>query len=263
MDNKKWTKKYLVVIWLVTLIIVIAAVWGHIVNVGGFHWFSDGWHNGNVETQNYDFTNEKVTDITIDMSETDVNIKYGSKFTVDAKYPEKYAPTVELKNGKLTIVQRDSVKTAASVDGFKLDIEIPENTNLDSLKIEVSAGNIDIKDAQVKEFTIEANAGDIDIKGVAADKVELEANAGDIDINNIKADKVTISANAGDINLMESTVKTADVSVNAGDIDITGDYDKIDCECDFGDVDIIAPNTDRNNINADCSFGSVNVKGRN
>ena len=177
------------------------------------------------------------------MSETDVNIKYGSKFTVDAKYPEKYAPKVELKNGKLTIVQKDSVKTAASVDGFKLDIEIPENTNLDSLKIEVSAGDIDIKDVKVKEFTIEANAGDIDI-------------------NNIKADKVTISANAGDINLMESTVKTADVSVNAGDIDITGDYDKIDCECDFGDVDINAPNTERSNIDADCSFGSVDVKAK-
>ena len=53
------------------------------------------------------------------------------------------------------------------------------------------------------------------------------------------------------------------VAVTAIDIDITGNYDQIDCECDFGDVDINAPNTDRNKINADCSFGSVNIKARN
>ena len=263
MENKKWTKKYLVIIWLVTLIVVVAAIWGHIMNFGGFSWFSNSWHSGNVDTKSYDFSNEKLTDIVIDMSEADINIKSGSQLSVDASFPEKYEPTVELKNGKLTIVQRESVNHVKNLDGFELNIVVPASTDLDNLKIDVSAGDVDIKDIKVEKLNLDANAGDIDINEVEAAQIDIDANAGDIDVNDCKADKIEISANAGDINLMKSKAKTADVNANAGDIDITGEYEKIDCECDFGDVDINAPNTDRNNITADCSFGSVNVISKN
>ena len=263
MENKKWTKKYLVIIWLVTLIIVVAAMWGHIVNFGGFSWFSDGWHNVNSNTRNYDFSNEDVTDIVIDMSAADINIKYGSQLSVDASFPEKYEPTVELKGGKLTIVQKENTKHLKSLEDFTLDIEIPNNTKLDTLKIDIAAGDIDIKDIRADDFDIDANAGDIDINDMTAKKIDIDANAGDIDVKNVTADKIGIDANAGDINLMDSTAKSAEVNANAGDIDITGTYEQIDCECDFGDVDINAPNTDRKNINVDCSFGSVNVSGKN
>ena len=262
MENKKWTKKYLVIIWLVTLIIVVAAIWGHVANFGGFGWSRMGWNDGDVETMNYDFTDEKITDISIDMNQTDVNIQYGSTFTVDANFPEKYAPTVELKNGKLIITQRESAKHLDSLDGFKLNIVIPNDTSLDSINIEVSAGDIDVKDIDVKEFDIEANAGDIDISYIKTDKFDVDTNAGDIDIEDITAGSINITANAGDINLMKSTAKTAEVNANAGDIDISGNYDEIECDCDFGDVYIDAPNTDRNKIKADCSFGTVNVKGK-
>ena len=264
MDSKKWTKKYLVIIWLITLIVVVAAIWGHMISWTGFRWFSNGgWPAGkNVELKTYDFTNEKITDIAIDMNDADINIKYGDKLSVDASFPEKYEPKVELKSGKLTIHQRDKIKHIKDSDGFKVDIMIPQNTNLDNIKIEVSAGDIDIKDVKAEALDINANAGDIDINDIAVGKIDIDANAGDIDVSNVTGDRVDISANAGDINLMDSTVKTAEVSANAGDIDITGNYDKIDCECDFGDVDINAPNTDRKNINADCAFGTVNIKGK-
>ncbi|SCZ76498.1 DUF4097 family beta strand repeat-containing protein [Pseudobutyrivibrio xylanivorans] len=262
MENKKWTKKYLVIIWLVTLIIVVAAMWGHIMNFGGFSWFSDGWHNGNSETRNYDFSNEKVTDIVIDMSAADINIKYGSQLSVDSSFPEKYEPTVELKGGKLTIVQKDSAKHKRNLDGYKLDIVVPNNTKLDSLKIDIAAGDIDIKDIQADDFDIDANAGDIDINDITAEKIDIDANAGDIDVKNVTAEKIGIDANAGDLNLMDSTAKSAEVSANAGDIDITGTYDQIECACDFGDVDIDAPSTERKNIDVDCAFGSVNVNSK-
>lgn len=264
MDSKKWTKKYLVIIWLITLIVVVAAIWGHVVSWNGFRWLSNGgWPAGkNVELKTYDFTNENLTDITIDMNDADINIKYGDKLSVDASFPEKYEPKVELKGGKLTIYQRDNIKHISDSDGFNIDIMIPSDTDLGNLKIDVAAGDIDIKDVKADNLDIDANAGDIDIKDIAAGKIDIDANAGDIDVSNVTGDKVDISANAGDINLMDSTVKSAEVNANAGDIDITGNYEKIDCECDFGDVDINAPNTERKNINADCSFGSLNVKSK-
>lgn len=263
MDNKKWTKKYLVIIWLITLVVVVAAIWGHFLNFGAFNMFRSGWPAGkNVELKTYDFTDEKITALTIDMNEADVNIKYGTKLSIDASFPEKYEPTVNIKGGKLTIYQRDNIKHISDSDGFKLDIEIPNNTKLDAIKIDVAAGDIDIQDVQTDNLDIDANAGDIDINDITAGKIDIDANAGDIDVSNVTADRVDIDANAGDINLMDSTAKSAEVNANAGDIDITGNYDKIDCECDFGDVDINAPNTERKNINADCSFGSLNVKSK-
>ena len=263
MDSKKWTKKYLVIIWLITLIVVVAALWGYTFDLIGLSWFGNGWYKGNSATKDFDFSNEKVTDIDIDMNEADVNIKYGDELSVHASFPEKYEPKVELKGTKLTIVQKANIKHITDSDGFKLNIVIPDDSKLDNLKIAVSAGDIDIKDIKADIFDIDANAGDIDIKDITAEKIDIDANAGDIDVDKVTADKVDIEANAGDINLMDSDVKSAEVNANAGDIDITGNYDKIDCSCDFGDVDIEAPNTDRNNINADCSFGSVNVKGKN
>ena len=241
MDSKKWTKKYLLIIWLVTLIVVVAAICGHIGNFGGLRWFSDGWHNGNVNLQNYDFSNEKITDVVIDMNAADINIQDGSEFSIDASFPEKYMPTVEVKNGKLTINQHQSVKNIKNFDDYKLDIVVP-SAGLDSLKIDIAAGDIDIQNINVK-------------------KLDLDANAGDIDINDMVADKITVDVNAGDVDVMDTTSKSIEVNANAGDVDITGTYDKIDCDCDLGDIDIDAPNTDRDDIDVDCALGSVNVNG--
>lgn len=239
MENKRWTKKYLLLIWIITLIVVVAAITGHLVKVRQYFGFGGG-SIGNVQANNYDYTNENIKEISVDMNAADINITYGSKFSVDTSFPEKYSPDVEVKNGKLVIKQRESVKNIKGLEDFHLDITLPSDANLDSVKIDVSAG-------------------DIDINNVAITKLNLDANAGDIDINEITADRIEIDANAGDINVMDSTANIIKVNVNAGDVDITGDYEKINCSCDLGDVDINAPNTDRNDIDVDCALGSVNV----
>ena len=241
MENKKWTKKYLVIIWLITLIVVICAIFTNVFKWSSF-WFSGRAH-GNVDINNYDFSKEKITDIAIDMNAADVNIQVGDEFSVETSFPEKYAPTVNLENGKLAITQKQNMKDLGGFDDLKLDIVVPGDAKLDTLKIDIAAGDVDIQDVKV-------------------DKLNLDANAGDIDINDIIADKVEVDANAGDINVMDATAKSIDVNVNAGDVDITGTFDKIDCDCDLGDIDIDAPNTDRSNIDVDCALGSVNVNAK-
>ena len=124
-----------------------------------------------------------------------------------------------------------------------LDIVIPKDTDLKSIRLDIAAGDIDINDIKLE-------------------KLELDANAGDIDINNIISEKINIDANAGDINVMGCTADKIELNVNAGDVDVTGNYGKIDCNCDLGDVDIKAPNTDRNDIDVDCALGSVNIVGK-
>ena len=241
MENKRWTKKYLLLIWLITLIVVVAAISGHFYNIR--HFFNWGGNPGNVDLKNYDFSNEKVTGISIEMNAADINIDYGNTFSVDASFPEKYTPDVELKNGMLTVSQKQSIKNMHGFDDFKLDIVIPKDTDLKNIKLDISAG-------------------DIDIRNIKLEKLELDANAGDIDINDIIAEKINIDANAGDINVMDCTAEKIDLNVNAGDVDVTGNYGKIDCSCDMGDVDIKAPNTDRNDIDVDCALGSVNIVGK-
>lgn len=241
MENKKWTKKYLVIIWLITLIVVIAAICGHFFKFASFWGF--GFENYDVDVNTYDFSKETVSEIVIDMNAADINIDYGNTFSVDASFPEKYTPDVELKNGMLTVSQKQSIKNMHGFDDFKLDIVIPKDTDLKTIKLDISAG-------------------DIDIRNIKLEKLELDANAGDIDINDIIAEKINIDANAGDINVMDCTAEKIDLNVNAGDVDVTGNYGKIDCNCDMGDVDINAPNTDRNDIDVDCALGSVNIVGK-
>lgn len=245
MGSKKWTKKYLVVIWLITLIVVIGAIWGHMFKLGSFFGLTDGWGRGSLDTttENYNFANENISDILIDMNAADIDIQYGSEFSVDATFPEKYAPTVDVKSGKLSIVQKQDVKNFSGNDDFKLDIVIPKDADLKSIRLDIAAGDIDINDIKLE-------------------KLELDANAGDIDINNIISEKINIDANAGDINVMGCTADKIELNVNAGDVDVTGNYGKIDCNCDLGDVDIKAPNTDRNDIDVDCALGSVNIVGK-
>ena len=240
MENKKWTKKYLVIIWLITLIVVIAAICGHFFKLASFWGF--GFENYDVDVNTYDFSKETVSEIVIDMNAADINIEYGNEFSVDASFPDKYAPTVDMNNGKLEIKQRQNIKNWSGSNDFLLNITVPNNTTLDTLKIDVSAGDVDIKD-------------------IKANKLIIDANAGDIDVNDITSEKITIDANAGDINVMGSTAKNIEVNVNAGDVDITGTYDKIDCDCDLGDIDISAPDTDIDDIDVDCALGSVNVNG--
>ena len=200
MENKKWTKKYLLIIWLITLVVVVVAIFGHTYSFFKFSWFGTKVNLGDAKEQTYDFSNETVEEIVIDMNAADINITSGNALSVSTTFPEKCQPTVKVEKGKLIIDQTKKVSHVNNLyDDSRVDIVIP-------------------KDA-VDNIVMDVHAGDIDIQGIKVTVLDMEVNAGDIDINDLSGDSIEIEANAGDINV-DANVKAIEVNANAGDIDI-------------------------------------------
>ncbi len=239
MQNKKWTKKYLLVLWSVTLIIIIIALFGHV-------WrFTDNvffLRDGSVEEEHAAYNSNEITDIEIDADVADIDINYGSKFDVNFKYPKKYMPTSEISNGKLKIEQQNIRMSVNGMDDCEIEITIPHETKLNK---------IDIK----------AAAGDIDLEGITVDSLIIDADAGDIDLESVVSTNIKIVADAGDINVVNCKGQSIDVDASLGDIDISNEFEQVDVECELGDIDIDIPGIDNDKIHASCELGSIKVNG--
>ena len=135
MENKNWGKKYMLVLWLITLVVIIC---GLAYNLGGFgfHYLSAT----NVgEYEDFDYSGEEFSSIEVNVDAADLDIRYGDTYMVSTNIPKKYQPVINVKDGKLEIQQK---KLNHSINSFKslkeecsIEITIPTGTKLEDVDI--------------------------------------------------------------------------------------------------------------------------------
>ena len=262
MENKNWTKKYQIIIRTITLIIVLGSICYHFLGFSEMIGFANKNESSN-DTTEYDFTGESISAIDIDMDAADLDISYGDKFTVSHNIDKKYQPNVELKNGELSITQSITRKSIHSLsDDFKIDIVIPRDSKLDKLGINIDAGDIDVLAITGKGFNLDADAGDINIVGVEFDKTSIAADAGNIGIEDSSLGKLSIDADMGEINLNDVVFSDGDIEADMGNVEVSGKFEKLDANCDLGNIEIVTPDLDAVDLNLDCSLGEITVNGK-
>lgn len=246
------TKRFQLILWVITLIIVVGSC---IVR------FSPVINNHSEEKVN-DFTNKSVSEINIDADVADLNIEYGDDFIVTSNYQKNIEPSVTLENGVLKIQQKNSINVRNIKDCY-IKVVLPEGTKIDTANITTSAGDIDIDGIYFDELKIDADAGDIDINNVHANSFVLDADAGDIDIEKCELETVKVTADAGSVDLKQVTGKTASFDTDMGSIKVDVDFEKITASCELGDIDITVPDTNKVDFDLDCELGSIKVNGSN
>ena len=243
------------------------------------------------EVWNEDYSDCKKLDL--DIIAANVNIVEGEEFSVKYDGDENLKPEVSLEDDTLKIRQSTAEGLQWNLDGptSKITVTVPED-QLEELKLEADAGDIDISDLTLDSLDIEANAGEIDLNDITTDDLKLDADAGDINLTDVKADKLTIEVDAGDIELSNvdirkgeaslsmgnfdydgGTFKTLSVTVNMGDLHINTDSSlsdySVDLSCDMGEVRYNGKHEgtsydhegEEGKLDAKCNMGEVEVSG--
>ena len=237
------TKIYITILSLITVIAIMAGCFIHIFNKGHFSW-------NPVRSKSVSDTiklSGDVDTIIVDLDYAGVTVAYGDDIHVEYTLPENMIPDIELKNGTLSILQKNSVRFGGSGwDEYSVMIVIPEDTGLDKLELNLDAGNFEIADIPCNELKIKCDAGNIELDKIEATNMKVDVDAGNIELTGCCADLLNVKADAGNIQLDDCTIDVFNADADAGNIDADN------CTINSGDV-----KTDLGNISLNGEIGDV------
>ena len=178
---------------------------------------------------------------------------------------KKLKPDVTFENGKLVATQKSNQSfTIRSYNAPKLTITLGNDVNLDSLEMEINAGDINMKNVKGNYLYGDFNAGNIIIKNSTFSKAELEADAGNIQIDDSSFKTMKIETNAGNIQVHDTEFKDIEVTSNFGNVEIKDldDVDAYDIECDVeaGAIQVGGRTKGRNYESKGTGAGSIKVE---
>ncbi len=159
-------------------------------------------HNDSKPEIKTTISNQGFNKLAVSAAISAISVKYGDKYKVEYAGPKNLKPTVNRKNGILTIKQSASGVHHVNGDPI-ITITIPKRL--------------------LKDVTLSTNDGDIEVKNIATtNSISIDTNDGDIDINNLKAPSGKIDTNDGDIKINKLSSKNGfKVNTDDGDIKIT------------------------------------------
>lgn len=122
---------------------------------------------------------------------------------------EKLEPNIYVKDNTLFINQNISGNLSGN-NHCIVRIVIPENLYLNSSKIKVNVGEIEINNLNSKEIDVQTNVGEIDVEDSYFNYIFCKTNVGEINIEPKKSlDEydLTLESNVGRINVVDEHFK--------------------------------------------------------
>lgn len=211
--------KKTIYLFVLTVITIAAILVGISIHLGGFsleffrisHWF------GNVNSGDEISTSanlDEFTTVHLDASALDITLVSGNDFKMEYKGSEKLRPEVNVDQGVLTVEQKASGHLV-SVSG-DLVITVPEGTAMDTIEMEVSAGDIEVENILANTVKLDVSAGDIDVVGGTIETIDVECSAGDVDIEKCEFNNLTTDLSAGDMDVtVTDSVKNYEIEAEA------------------------------------------------
>ena len=186
-----------------------------------------------VSTNRETYTPEGFSAVNLELDIGEVTFHTGDQFYVSVdrvNYPEV---KVEVVNGTLTITEATDGFNLHGSSACKVDITVPEGTELDLVSLEVDAGSIEATDVTASQIGLSVDAGSIALDGTTANLTELEVDAGEIVVSGftgLEDANVTLEVDAGEVVYLGSdqgtkyaqtgSGATLTATVDAGEIEV-------------------------------------------
>ena len=191
-----------------------------------------------------DIMGEEVKSMKFDLSACEVSIRRAEGtglISVEYTGSDKLKPVITCENGKFVASQKGSGFSFGihSTTGPKLEIVIGTDVDLDSIEMDIDAGNLKFYGISADYVYGDIDAGNIEIKNCDFRKVEFDVDAGNYEINDSTFKIVYISTDAGNIEINDTALEEVEIEVNFGNVEIKGvdnlsDYE-VNCEVDAGE----------------------------
>ena len=213
MTISKFKKLYLISIWTITFIVIVACI------IRFFTKKSVFVATANMVRDNKNFGTETVTELILDNDCADVNISYGDSLNIEYYFPENAAPVISLKDGILTIGRNNKVGLFNSQDMSQkssMNITIPRGVSLDFVNIDSDMGDLTMKDLTSNDFSLNVDMGDVKMERCTINTGDIDSDMGDLNLD-VNFENLSISSDMGDVNITTSS------DLNAAKLDIDND----------------------------------------
>lgn len=224
--------------------------------------------NNNENLESFEETYQSVEKIDIDSVASNITIKQGEQFKVEAN--TKNGITSKFKNGNLEIEEKTKLFFNSGFVG-EIIIYVPVNVSLRELKINSGAGKIDIDSINASSFDIDHGAGTLKISNSSFNKTDIDGGAGKIEIDSSILNNLDFDAGAGKIDIEANITGNSKISAGVGEINVTllgseQDY-KINTEKGIGSIKINGGQYDSNasygngmnSLKVEGGIGAINI----
>ncbi len=235
---------------------------------------------------------EPITKIDIRTDTAEVELIPSDNYYVEINYLYwEDEPVYTLENGELKFDDRDALPDNYSIN-FNLDnsikIYLPSKTDMSSLVIENSSGDVTVAGFQTDQLDITVSYGDFIMQEASASRAEItlssgrskisDSNIGSLDFTNSYGDANFTNINTGEpISTDEASTDTINITMSSGDIDVNGLYcNSIDITNSYGDItceevtatefemdlssgNLDVTNSDLMDINLNNSYGDIDL----
>lgn len=190
-----------------------------------------------VELENFSKINLKSNTSNVVIEKDDVE-----KPRLEYVEREKVSLDFSVSLGELTVVQKVKFHFSFGPNYYnsKLRVVVPRNFDLESVKLEVDAGNVKIRDLDLQEVFMDINAGNLKVEDTKVENFKLESNAGNVKLENVSSSDNKLELNAGNMKLKDSNLNRGKIEVNAGNIKIDNSLlDNVELDVNAGKVKYI------------------------
>ena len=223
-----------------------------------------------VVVDNFSEIYQGVKKIDIDAISSNIIIKQGNEFKVEASnLSNKFSS--KLNNGVLNIKETKTWFWENNSSGI-ITIYIPNEANLEELKIDSGAGKIEISDIFANNFNIDHGAGILEISNSNFNNTDIDGGAGEIKIFASNLNNVKMDAGVGKVTIEADITGNSKIECGVGELNISllGNKEDYTIKAEKGIGSIKLDNEDKNQdtiygtgkniIELEGGIGSINVK---
>ena len=199
-------KIYLGIIYSVTAVCMIVGIIINVLSISSKGYTIFG-HSRNTVTYDEDLSSFDTLDI--DMSFGNIYIKKGTSFHVSYTGNKNYIPEYSISGNKLTIEQKNIRHSLINV-GFsntksELTITIPSDITLESLGLDINAGNVSIADIKSSIINADIDMGNLEISGCEFNTCKGDVNMGNAKISQCSFNNISLSVDMGNATIKPVT----------------------------------------------------------
>lgn len=246
----------------------------------------NGNRSKNIVKESFNLDKFNKIDISSYSNLSYIQIVKGEDYKLDFQHDEEDKINYSVKDGVLTI--NDSLKEDKAIHiGFYynnseqgIKLYVPEDCNLDELKIYTSSSDVKITEVDCKNIDINNEYGDVELSNISCEDVVLKLESGDLNLTSIESKKISFENEYGSVNFKDVNGEELSCVMDSGDFNgenlnisknynIESYYGSIDIKkSDFGNFKATLSSgdfdSDSVNISQDCDikneYGSVNME---
>ncbi len=205
------------------------------------------------------------TDIDIDTDIDNIEIVSSDQYRIELAYDEAEGDINYYNdNGTLTIKPADKltildINFNANYQSSSLKIYVPQDAKINSAKIDVDDGNINISGIDLAKASIDNSYGSVILSSLVMEEAIINADDGNIELKDITAKEVTLDNSYGNVTIDSLVADNLECDMNDGNFNgsnITIN-NKTYLDNDYGNVEFAGLSTD--SLEADLEDGNIKI----